>query len=405
MALRALFADCDSYFASCEQHLQPALLGRPVGVTPVLVDSGCCIAVSREAKQMGVKTGTRVGEARQLCPDIAIVPSRPHLYIKLHHKIVALIEDCMHVEQIYSVDELHCDLTGKWRDPAAAWALGEQIRARMRERSQALTLSIGIAPNPWLGKVACEACKPDGLSLVDEADLRGLICARTLTDLPGISKRMELRLQRFGITDTPALWEADRATLRRVWGGVEGERFWLRLHGYAVPAEPTTKRQIGHSRILPPERRCVEGVRGTCFRLLQRAAIRLRAEGYFAGALHLAVTFYDAPGWEEFIRISPTQDTRALIEALSLLWQRRPSFGMPRWCGITLTELQLSHCVTRPLFEDTENRQAALHRATDKITRALGQRAVYYACAWGAFDNNPPMRIPFSRIPNLEYEN
>ena len=66
MSLKKLFVDFNSYFASVEQHLQPELRGKPIGVVPVFADSSCCIAVSYEAKAYGVKTGTRNSEAKQL---------------------------------------------------------------------------------------------------------------------------------------------------------------------------------------------------------------------------------------------------------------------------------------------------------------------------------------------------
>ncbi len=84
LPLTALFVDCDSYFASVEQHLDPALRGRPVGVAPVMAESSCCIAASYEAKAFGVKTGTRISDARILCPGIAIVESKPSEYIRYH---------------------------------------------------------------------------------------------------------------------------------------------------------------------------------------------------------------------------------------------------------------------------------------------------------------------------------
>ena len=71
--LTALFVGCDSYFASVEQHLEPALRGRPVGVAPVMAETSCCIAASYEASAFGVKTGTRISDARNMCPGIAIV--------------------------------------------------------------------------------------------------------------------------------------------------------------------------------------------------------------------------------------------------------------------------------------------------------------------------------------------
>ena len=122
--LTALFVDCDSYFASVEQHLDPGLRGRPVGVAPVLAESSCCIAASYEAKACGVKTGTGIREARILCPGIAIVESKPAEYIRYHHRIVAAVEDCIHVEAVLSIDEMWAWLPYNLRQPATVEAIG-----------------------------------------------------------------------------------------------------------------------------------------------------------------------------------------------------------------------------------------------------------------------------------------
>ncbi len=71
-----LFLDMNSYFASAEQHLQPALRGQPVVVVPTMTDRTCCIAVSYEARPYGIKTGTNVGEARRRCPGLQVVVGR-----------------------------------------------------------------------------------------------------------------------------------------------------------------------------------------------------------------------------------------------------------------------------------------------------------------------------------------
>ena len=70
MALNALFVDFNSYFASVEQHLHPEWRGQPLAVVPLMAETTCCIAASYEAKAFGVKTGTGVAEARNLCHDI-----------------------------------------------------------------------------------------------------------------------------------------------------------------------------------------------------------------------------------------------------------------------------------------------------------------------------------------------
>ncbi|MBI3872951.1 MAG: DNA polymerase, partial [candidate division Zixibacteria bacterium] len=75
--LRWLFLDLNSYFASVEQQCNPELRGKPVAVVPLLAATSCCIATSREAKKLGVRTGPGVAEAKRICPGIQIVVSEP----------------------------------------------------------------------------------------------------------------------------------------------------------------------------------------------------------------------------------------------------------------------------------------------------------------------------------------
>ena len=88
MALRYLFIDFDSFYASVEQAYAPNLRGQPVAVVPSLnVDTTSCIAASYEAKALGIKTGTSVREARALCPKINFVQAKHEKYVAIHNKI------------------------------------------------------------------------------------------------------------------------------------------------------------------------------------------------------------------------------------------------------------------------------------------------------------------------------
>ena len=98
--LKWLFLDLNSYFASVEQQLNPELRGRPVAVTPVMADTTCAIAASYEAKAFGVKTGTPIYQARQLCPDLRLVVARHDLYVRFHHRIVEEIGDHIPITKV-----------------------------------------------------------------------------------------------------------------------------------------------------------------------------------------------------------------------------------------------------------------------------------------------------------------
>ena len=116
MALRYLFIDFDSFFASVEQQLQPQLRGRPVGVVPSPgVDTTSCIAASYEAKAYGVKTGTGVREARERCPGIVLVPAQHSHYVRVHARIHRLIHEIIYVEEVLSIDEMYGKLPPHWQ--------------------------------------------------------------------------------------------------------------------------------------------------------------------------------------------------------------------------------------------------------------------------------------------------
>ena len=223
--LTALFVDCDSYFASVEQHLDPALRGRPVGVAPVMAESSCCIAASYEAKVFGVKTGPRISEARILCPGIAIVEAKPPEYLRFHHRVVAAVEDCIHVEAVLSIDEMWAWLPYNLRELAAVEAVGHRIKETVaREVSPVIKVSIGAGPNKYLAKIASKMRKPDGLLVIEHHQLPDILHPLELRELTGIGGSMEARLRAAGIRSVESLCAAGRPALRGAWGGGRGPR-------------------------------------------------------------------------------------------------------------------------------------------------------------------------------------
>jgi DNA polymerase-4 len=212
--LRTLFVDFNSYFASVEQHLNPALRGRPVGVVPVMADSSCCIAASIEAKAFGVKTGTGVAEAKRLCPGIAIVLADHAKYVEIHQQAVAAVDRIVPVRQVLSIDEMECELTGRWRERERAIALAHQVKAEIqRSVGECLRSSIGIAPNTLLGKLASDMQKPDGLTVIEQHELPERLYPLKLSDIQGIGPRMRERLSRCGIETMEQLYAAPRDLL------------------------------------------------------------------------------------------------------------------------------------------------------------------------------------------------
>lgn len=404
MSLRALVVDFNSYFSSCEQQARPELRGKPVAVAPMLTDATCCIAASYEAKKFGVKTGTGVGDARMMCPGLIVVEARPELYVKLHEDLLEVIEACIHVERVMSIDEIGADLTGKLRERGRARELALKIKREIAARvGTELRCSIGIAPNHYLAKTASDMQKPDGLVFIEQEDLPHCLHRLALRDFCGIGRNMEQRLIEHGIRTSEQLCAATKEELRQVWGSVEGERMHQALRGEFVYRPPEQSSSVGHSHVLPPEERNEKDAFAVLNRLLQKAAMRLRKMGYYAGGMHVSVRHVKQSRWSEECRFTETQDTVEFLRALRMLWERRPAkCPPPMKVGVTLFHLVEEHNRTPSLFDRTTARKD-LNAGIDKINKLFGNNTVYFAGAHSA-RKSAPMRIAFSRIPELDTE-
>lgn len=406
--LRTLAVDFNSFFASCEQQERPALRGRPVAVVPVVAATTCTISVSHAAKARGVRAEMGVEEAVRRCPDLALVEARPEVYIRYHHRLLEVIETCIHVSEIKSIDEVECDLTATFAPRVRAEAVARQIKDRVRERiGVCLTSSIGIAPNWMLAKMASDLQKPDGLVVLEGADIPARLLGLKLQDFLGIGARMEARLLAHGIATPARLYAATKAELRGVWGGVEGERMFCRLRGEAIPFVSEGNRTVGHSHVLPPALRTEARAFAVLHRLMQKAAMRLRHIGHCAGALSVFVGYRDGAKWADEVRFNETQDTFALGRALGLAWARRPAEvrrRAPMQVGVVLTRLLSLRGHTPDLFEGEQAvAKERLFEAVDTLNQTYGHGTVYLGGAFGV-TQNAPMRIAYTRIPRPEIE-
>ncbi len=411
--LTALFVDCDSYFASVEQHLDPALRGRPVGVAPVMAESSCCIAASYEAKAFGVKTGTRISDARVMCPGIAIVESKPPEYIRYHHRIIEAVEDCIHVEAVLSIDEMWAWLPYNLREPATVEGIGRRIKETVaRDVSPFIKVSVGAGPNRFLAKTASKMKKPDGLFVIEEKDLPQIIHPLKLRDLNGIARSMETRLHAAGVHTVAELCAASKPVLHRVWGGVLGDRLWHLLRGEEIPDLVSARKTIGHSHVLPPDSRHPDKAWPILCKLLHKACERLRSHELLAGSLTMNLVFLRSDPWAAEVRAGETDSTLAIMRMLDRLWRSRPEPSRPiLQVGVVLSRLCEKTNHTPSLFETVaetmasfdNEKQKRLDETIDKLRARYGRKVVYFGGIQESRES-APMRISFNHVPNVEVE-
>ena len=416
MSLRSLFVDFNSYFASVEQHEDETLRGHPVGVVPVAAETTSLIAASYEAKAFGVGTGTLVRDARRLCPGIQIRVARPERYVYWHHRLIEAIDRAIPIARVGSIDEVACELVGRQRQRAMAEAIAAQVKheVSLAAPGGAIRCSIGIAPNDFLAKTASDMRKPDGLTVIEQAELPQALHGLTLRDLCGIGASMEARLHDAGISTVEELTAADKHRLRHVWGGIEGERMWGLLRGAWLPVAATVRGSIGHSHVLGPELRNAVGARAVLKKLLVKAAMRMRREEMLGGALAVRIRFVGHElRWERDLTFDHTDDSRELLQLLNSMLdsgQRKrllpgPTNAVPLSVSVTLLRLVPRTQSSGSLFAPTDDPRK-VDALVDRINAKFGYNKVYFGSMQLALEHDAaPMRIPFNRIPDTLSEN
>lgn len=407
--LRWLYLDMNSYFASCAQQDEPAIRGRPVIVVPVMSDYTSAIAASYEAKDLGVKTGTQVKEAREKIPGLIVREARPDRYVEFHNKILEQIDHIIPVEKVCSIDEVACRLMGPQRLEAPARALGHRIQRRILENvGECLRASIGIAPSRLLAKTAADMKKPLGLTVLRQDALPGALVDLDIDEFAGIGRAMKVRLNQAGVETVRQLWDLSPSRMRQIWRGIMGENFWYALHGIDPPEIETQRATITHGHVLAQELRPAEHARGVARRLTAKCGSRLRRMGFKCSGLHMSLRGAGGERLEAAVRFSVTSDSFRLLAACDDLWaQCALGLKTQRVKQVVVTCLNLIEADAKPdLFGWTpdgeeDGRHMSLLSALDGLNQKFGKDKVTIG---------PPTKmhgfvgakIAFNRIPEQQ---
>jgi DNA polymerase-4 len=420
-----LHIDLNSFFASVEQQLHPEYRGKPTAVVPTMADTTCCIAASYEAKALGIKTGTRVGDAKKICPEIILVNGSHEKYAEISHAIGEAVERVCPVAHTPSIDEVVCQLMGRECEPPNARRIAVAIKQAIRDDvGETLRCSIGMAPNRYLAKIASDMQKPDGLIGLLPSQLPRAIAHLELRDLPGVGARTETRLNAKGIHTMEELLALDRNGMHKLWDSVWGDRLYHWLRGAntgddGAPVSSGVQKSLGHSHVLAPEHRTPEGSWAVAHKLLHKAAMRLRMEKFHTTSLSVTVRYalsreqsarltkskqhysgIQNIGWGMEARFRAAQDTLTLLEALQGCWAQRPQgpeHRRPFFVGVTLRNLIPEDEMQAMLFEEPGNRNQ-LSATMDKLNLKYGHTTLHFAGMLAARDS-APTRIAFTQIP------
>jgi len=380
--------DMDSYFASVEQQANPRLRGLPIGVTGKPIESTIIVTASREGKKFGLKAGMPVWEAKKLCPQLILVPGDASRYLSLTQRFIDILKRYTPLLEVSSIDEVYMDVTQEAPHYGGAIRMAESIRRDFRqELGKYVTATVGIADNKTFAKLIAKRHKPDGIGFLDPEELPGLLATTSVTEICGIGRRIERRLNRLGIKTLAQLGECPLSILRNEFG-VCGVFYKAVGKGEdPTPVVPYTEipppKSVGHSRTLPPEFRsrtlALTVLRGLC----DLAASRMRSYGYMARTVYCGFSVEVMSGHygKQTTLALPTDDGATIFEACLRVLNALPiqPEAMAR-IGVSVSNLVDERGVPIPLLAEDQTRRR-LNRAVDVIQSRFGRNAIQVAAA------------------------
>ena len=195
---KIIHIDMDAFYASVEQHDNPALKGLPVIVGGDPEKRGVVSAASYEARVYGVHSAMPSSQARRLCPQGSFLPVRMHRYREVSGEIFRILREYTPLVEPLSLDESFLDVTGSEKLFGPVLQIAREVKRRILETT-GLTASAGIAPNKFLAKIASDFKKPDGLVQIKPDEVREFLRELPISKLWGVGKATEEVLKGMGI--------------------------------------------------------------------------------------------------------------------------------------------------------------------------------------------------------------
>ena len=369
--------DVDAFFASVEQALHPELRGKPVIVGGDPRDRSVVAAASYEARRFGVHSAMPMAQARRLCPQGIFVRGHFDSYAEYSRRVEEILRRYAPRVEATSLDDFYMDFTGCRPLHGAPIEAAEKMKREVKEGT-GLNVTIGIAANPTVAKMASELGKPNGILEVwrgsEAAFLRNLPVER----LPGVGPATAQTLHNYNIRTLGDLARLTPEMLRQAfgaWGTSLGER--ARGHDDSeVATERAAPKSIGRETTFRADTADRAELRATLYDLTERVARQLREERFLARRVTVKVRYADFSTVTSARMLDEATDRdddfyKAAAGRLEELLQKRRM--QARLIGVTLSSFSPAGERQGKLFDQEKpQRRQRFYEGIDKLRKKFG---------------------------------
>ena len=383
--------DCDNCYVSCERVFRPDLKDKPVVV--LSNNEGCVVARSNEAKKMGIKAGTPYFQLAEQFPNqkIVVFSSNYELYGELTSRVVSIIRKEAPTYFRYSIDECFVYLDGMEKIDLKAW--GEELHKKIK-RNVGMPVSIGLAPNKTLAKMASHfAKKYQGYRhccMIDSDEKRiKALKLYPIDEVWGIGRRYAARLEALGVKTAYDFAEHNQTWVKATFNNIVIERTWRELNGEdCVPNEEMAKKKsICTSRSFNGMITDLDGLRTHVSNYAARCAEKLRQQGTVASIVGVFLNTNafreDLPqywNFQELRLVTPSSSTITIVKAANEVLQKLYRQGYHyKKAGVIVMGIGPNSPIQQDLFDinaEQFEKMKRLDAVIDRINKVNGTETI-----------------------------
>ena len=373
-----LHIDINSYFATMLQQENPKLRGKPIGVVK---DEGrtCIIAASKEAKKLGVQTGNRVADAKQLIPDLITIPAQFDLYLHATKQLQKIFTSFSPDVNIYSLDEAFVDLTHcttyLYSD---IWQIAEKIKKVIKqELGEWVTCNIGISYTKLLAKIASEISPKDSIFEINRENRDDILSSVSFKDVCGVGPRLEKKLKMIGATNPYLIRLCSDAELLQQVGP-----FWLReLRKISYGEDHNILNILDTQTHMKSVGRSITGyqlendetvIQRVLYNLIEEVTYKVRRMKMVGRHISIGISGHNQSWFDHRMVKFPIRHTREMFEIAyhQLYHHWRRTFPVIKY-WVRLDKLQPESSMSQSLLPEWQ-KQELITKAIDQISERYG---------------------------------
>ena len=380
-----LHSDLNNFYASVECILNPCLDGKFMAVCGNREDRhGIVLAKNQAAKNLGVKTGETIWEAKTKCPELIVVPPQFEKYLKYSRIVKKIYCDYTDLVEPYGMDECWLDVSGSTKLFGNGYEIAETIRRRVYEET-GLTVSIGVSFNKIFAKLGSDMKKPDAVTCISEDDFKLKVWNLDACELLGVGRATYKKMLNYRIKTIGDIAKAQPEFMKK-WFGKCGVDLWRFANGLdtsrVLPADfKVPAKSIGHGITCTSDLYNEDEVWRVILELTIDISHKLRVSGKSAAAVGISIKNNKLETKDFMCSLeSPTHNTLCIAGTAFELFKQKYCMNIPVR-AVSVRAIRLMDDIESgqiSFFSQITEKDEKIESAMEKIRDRFGKKSITY---------------------------